>query len=166
MSMRGSAISMQGSATSMQGSATSMQGSAMSMQGSAISATLPVKHEHALSTSAVLADLFAVCRLLQLVYSCNGHNKCNMFAVWQCLDFCICSKSEPKCKHSRAQPPPPPHPSTPVLKAIACLSRLVHLCACVQVTAQLSGWRTSTGLLLREPATASVDYTPALAKYA
>ena len=35
----------------------------------------------------------------------------------------------------------------------------------MQVTAQLSGWRTSAGLLLREPATASVDYTPALAKY-
>lgn len=39
------------------------------------------------------------------------------------------------------------------------------LSACVQVTAQLTGWRTSSGLLLREPATASVDYTPALAKY-
>ena len=35
----------------------------------------------------------------------------------------------------------------------------------VQVNAQLSGWRTSKGLLLREAATASVDYTPALAKY-
>ena len=37
-------------------------------------------------------------------------------------------------------------------------------CECSQVSAELSGWRTSTGLLLREPATASVDYTPALAK--
>lgn len=35
----------------------------------------------------------------------------------------------------------------------------------MQVTAQLTGWRTSSGLLLREPATAFVDYTPALAKY-
>ncbi|KAA6418785.1 MAG: hypothetical protein FRX49_11273 [Trebouxia sp. A1-2] len=33
------------------------------------------------------------------------------------------------------------------------------------VQAQLSGWRTKTGMLLREPATAAVDYTPALAKY-
>ncbi|KAL3146757.1 hypothetical protein ABBQ38_014741 [Trebouxia sp. C0009 RCD-2024] len=33
------------------------------------------------------------------------------------------------------------------------------------VTAQLRGWRTGSGLLLSEPATASVDYTPALAKY-
>lgn len=36
----------------------------------------------------------------------------------------------------------------------------------MQVTAQLRGWRTGSGLLLSEPATASVDYTPALAKYA
>ncbi|DBB18517.1 TPA: hypothetical protein ACH3X3_000157 [Trebouxia sp. C0006] len=33
------------------------------------------------------------------------------------------------------------------------------------VQAQLSGWRTKTGMLLREPATAALDYTPALAKY-
>lgn len=33
------------------------------------------------------------------------------------------------------------------------------------VQAQLSGWRTKTGMLLREPAAAAVDYTPALAKY-
>ncbi|KAK9818270.1 hypothetical protein WJX72_009837 [[Myrmecia] bisecta] len=33
------------------------------------------------------------------------------------------------------------------------------------VNAELSGWRTSTGLLLRKPVSASVDYTPALAKF-
>ena len=33
------------------------------------------------------------------------------------------------------------------------------------VDLQLHGWRTTTGMVLREPATASVEYTPALARY-
>lgn len=56
-----------------------------------------------------------------------------------------------------------------VVVPVYCLdsspSHLSSVCLRVQVTAQLSGWRTNTCLLLREPATASVDYTPALAKY-
>ena len=32
------------------------------------------------------------------------------------------------------------------------------------VDLQLHGWRTTTGMVLREPATASVEYTPALAR--
>ena len=63
-------------------------------------------------------------------------------------------------------PPPPlrfwPHPLN---KQTTGSSHLSSVCLCVQVTAQLSGWRANTGLLLREPATASVDYTPSLAKY-
>lgn len=51
------------------------------------------------------------------------------------------------------------------LCATACRGLRLEVCMPVQVNAQLSGWRTSKGLLLREAATASVDYTPALAKY-
>ena len=50
------------------------------------------------------------------------------------------------------------------LPAVLVALRAYHLAVHAQVTAQLSGWRTNTGLLLREPATACVEYTPALAK--
>lgn len=33
------------------------------------------------------------------------------------------------------------------------------------INAQLNGWRTADGIILREPITASFAYTPALAKY-
>ncbi len=34
------------------------------------------------------------------------------------------------------------------------------------VDLQLHGWRTTSGMVLREPATAAVEYTPALARWA
>lgn len=48
--------------------------------------------------------------------------------------------------------------------AESCTKTSLSVSLYVQVSAQLSGWRTASGMLLREPATASIDYTPALAK--